>query len=94
MRDCVQSGDNDDTSVVVVVIAREKAVILDTGYLERLLIEMRVNVTTVCCTTRWCSVCVIERVESSRDRDGVLGMDACVALDGTSQEKHEQLITS
>ena len=67
---------------MVVVIAREKAVISDTGYLERLLIEMRVNVTTVCCTIRWASVCVMERVESSRDRDGGLGHAACVGLDG------------
>ena len=74
---------------MVVVIAREKAVISDTGYLERLLIEMRVNVTTFFCTIRWSSVCVIERVKSSRDREGVWGMDACVTLDGTSQEKHE-----
>ena len=42
----------DDISVVVVVMAREKAAILNTVYLERLLIEMRVNVTTVCCTIR------------------------------------------
>ena len=76
----MQSGDNDDTSVVV-VIAREKDVITDTAYLERLLIEMRVNVTTVCCTIRSRCVCVIERVESSRYRELFLGMDACVELD-------------
>ena len=84
MRDCAQSsygGGCDGDTGAVVVTAREKVEILDTDYLERLLIEMRVKFTTVCCTIRSRCVCVIERVESSRYRELFLGMDACVELD-------------